>query len=59
MFILFALVFMRMTGAVAFNPVLGRSNIPTSYKGALVFMLTLMLYMSAGGALQHEPATMV
>ena len=59
MFILFALVFMRMTGAVAFNPVLGRSNIPTSYKGALVFMLTLMLYMSAGGALRHEPATMV
>ena len=32
MFILFALVFMRMTGAVMFNPVLGRTNIPNAYK---------------------------
>ncbi len=59
MFILFGLVFMRMTGAVVFNPVLGRSNIPNSYKGALILMLTLMLYMSVGGTLGHEPATMI
>ena len=59
MFILFALVFMRMTGAVMFNPVLGRTNIPNAYKGALIFMLTLMLYVAAGGVLQHEPGTMV
>lgn len=59
MFILFALVFMRMTGAVFFNPVLGRSNIPNSYKGALILMLTLMMYMSVGGTLTHEPATMI
>ena len=30
MFILFALIFMRMTGAVALNPILGRSNIPNA-----------------------------
>ncbi|MCI8517521.1 MAG: flagellar biosynthetic protein FliR [Hungatella sp.] len=59
MFILFALVFMRMTGAVMFNPVLGRSNIPNTYKGALIFMLTLMLYLSVGGVLSHEPGTMI
>ena len=59
MFILFALVFMRMTGAVMFNPVLGRTNIPNAYKGALIFMLTLMLYVAAGGVLQHESGTMV
>ncbi len=59
MFILFALVFMRMTGAVMFNTVLGRTNIPNAYKGALIFMLTLMLYVAAGGVLQHEPGTMV
>lgn len=59
MFILFALVFMRMSGAVAFNPVLGRTNIPNSYKGALVFMLTLMVYMGVGGTLQQEPSSMI
>ena len=42
-----------------FNPVLGRTNIPNAYKGALIFMLTLMLYVAAGGVLQHEPGTMV
>ncbi len=59
MFILFALVFMRMTGAVMFNPVLGRTNIPGAFKGALIFMLTLMLYVGVGGTLQQEPATMI
>ena len=59
MFILFALVFMRMTGAVMFNPVLVRTNIPGAFKGALIFMLTLMLYVGVGGTLQQEPATMI
>ena len=39
MLILFALIVMRMSGAVAFNPVLGRTNFPRAAKGALVFML--------------------
>ncbi len=59
MFILFALVFMRMSGAVMFNPVLGRTNIPNAYKGAFIFMLTLMMYMGVGGVLEHQPATML
>lgn len=59
MFILFALVFMRMSGAVFFNPVLGRSNVPNAFKGALTFMLTLMMYMGVEGVLAHEPVNMV
>ena len=42
MFILFALVFMRMSGAIAFNPIFGRTNYPRLAKGALIFVLSLM-----------------
>lgn len=59
MFILFALIFMRMTGAVMFNPVLGRTNLPRSYKGALIFALSLMMYLGVEGELIYEPATML
>lgn len=59
MFILFALIFMRMTGAVMFNPVLGRTNLPRSYKGALIFTLTLMMYMGVEGELSRAPSTML
>ena len=59
MFILFALIFMRMTGAVMFNPVLGRTNLPRSYKGALIFALSLMMYLGVEGVLEHEPSTMI
>ncbi len=59
MLILFALVVMRMSGAVVFNPVLGRTNIPRTAKGAMVFMLSLLLYLGVEGNLQHEPATLI
>ena len=59
MVILFALIFMRMTGAVMFNPVLGRTNLPRSYKGALIFTLTLMMYMGVEGELSRAPSTML
>lgn len=59
MFILFALIFMRMTGAVMFNPVLGRTNLPRAYKGALIFALALMMYLGTEGVLAHEPSTML
>ena len=54
MLILFALIVMRMSGAVAFNPVLGRTNFPRAAKGALVFMLSLLLYLGVEGNLQHR-----
>jgi flagellar biosynthetic protein FliR len=59
MLILFALIVMRMSGAVAFNPVLGRTNFPRAAKGALVFMLSLLLYLGVEGNLQHEPSGML
>lgn len=59
MFILFALVFMRMSGAVVFNPILGRSNLPNTAKGMLIFVLSLMLYMGQGGSLAHQPSSMI
>ncbi len=59
MFILFALVFMRMSGAIAFNPIFGRTNYPRLAKGALIFVLSLMMYAGVGGTLNHQPANML
>lgn len=59
MFILFTLVFMRMSGAVVFNPILGRTNYPRMAKGALIFVLSLMMYAGVGGTLNHQPVNML
>ena len=59
MFILFALVFMRMSGAILFNPLLGRTNYPRPAKGALIFALSLLLYLGVDGQLTHEPSSML
>ncbi len=59
MFILFALVFMRMTGAIFFNPVLGRSNFPNAAKGALILALSYLMYLNTEGVLLHEPANLM
>ena len=59
MLILFSLIFMRMSGAVIFNPLLGRTNYPRPAKGALIFVLTLLLYMGVDGSLQHQPSGMI
>ena len=37
MFILFSLVVMRMSGAIIFNPIFGRTNYPRAAKGGLIF----------------------
>ncbi len=59
MFILFALIVMRMSGAIAFNPIFGRTNYPRVAKGALIFLLSLMLYLGVDGTLVHQPANMI
>ena len=59
MFILFTLVFMRMSGDVVFNPSLGRTNYPRMAKGALIFVLSLMMYAGVGGTLNHQPVNML
>lgn len=40
---LFLLVFMRMSGMVLFNPLLGRRNVPTLLKGALSLILAFLV----------------
>lgn len=43
------LVFMRMSGAVLFNPMLGRSNVPTIFKGAFSLLAAIVVYPTLGG----------
>ena len=59
MFILFSLIVMRMSGAIAFNPFLGRSNVPPRVKAAFIFSLSLLFYIGVGGTLGHEPSGML
>ena len=53
--VLLAFIIMRMTGAVAFNPVFGHNNIPPAIRGALVIVFTIMMYMWTGGTLGEMP----
>lgn len=59
MFILFSLVVMRMSGAIVFNPIFGRTNYPRAAKGGLIFFLSLMLFVGVDGTLSHQPAGMI
>ena len=45
-FMFFCLVLMRMSGFVLLNPVLGRRNIPGIFRVALVFMLSVVIYLA-------------
>lgn len=43
-FTLLSLIFLRMTGCIFFNPILGRKNLPVPVKVGLTLMLTLFTY---------------
>ena len=43
-FTLLLLVFMRMSGCIMFNPILGRKNIPVILKVGLTLMLSIFSY---------------
>ncbi|HEX3037495.1 MAG TPA: flagellar biosynthetic protein FliR [Oscillospiraceae bacterium] len=43
-FTLLLMIFMRMSGCVMFNPILGRRNLPTIFQVGLTLMLTLFTY---------------
>lgn len=59
MLILFALIVMRMSGAILINPIFGRTGVPSRVKAAFTLMMSLMLYLSLDGTLEYEPATMI
>jgi flagellar biosynthetic protein FliR len=43
-FTLLLMIFMRMSGCILFNPILGRKNLPTIFQIGLTLMLTLFTY---------------
>jgi flagellar biosynthetic protein FliR len=55
---LFSLIFMRMSGFILLNPILGRKNIPAKMKGGMVIVLTLMIY-SFSSAQVPEPVNSI
>lgn len=59
MLILFSLIVMRMSGAVVFNPVLGRTNYPSRAKAMFIFALSLLLYLGVEGRLQQTPGNLM
>lgn len=46
---LFSLIFMRMSGFILLNPILGRKNIPAQVKAGIIFVLTLTVYSFSSG----------
>lgn len=42
--IAFGLIFMRMMGCIAFNPILGRRTVPTIMKTGMALMLAILIY---------------
>ena len=59
MLVLFSFIVMRMTGAIAFNPVFGRTDYPRRARAALIFMLSAICYVHIGGELQHMPGSIL
>lgn len=41
---LFELIFMRMSGFLLFNPLLGRSNLPAMVKTGMALVLSILVF---------------
>ena len=60
MLVLFSFIVMRMTGAIAFNPVFGRTGLSPSCQGGFDFYAFRHLLMcNIGGELQHMPGSIL
>ncbi|CUX71899.1 flagellar biosynthesis protein FliR [Clostridium sp. C105KSO15] len=55
---LFSLIFMRISGFILLNPILGRRNIPNVVKGGMVMVFTLLIY-SFSSAQVPEPVNSI
>ena len=55
---LFSLIFMRMSGFILLNPILGRRNTPNVVKGGMIMVFTLLVY-SFSAAQVPEPVTSI
>ena len=59
MFITFSMAVMRMSGAIGFNPLFGKSNFPVKIRAYFIFALSLLLYLSADQTQMAYPGSMV
>ena len=55
---LFELIFMRMSGFLLFNPLLGRSNLPAMVKTGMALVLSILVFGMAGTGVP-QPDTLV
>lgn len=55
---LFELIFMRMSGFLLFNPLLGRSNLPAMVKTGMALVLSILVFGTAGRG-GPQPDTLV
>lgn len=55
---LFELIFMRMSGFLLFNPLLGRSNLPSMVKTGMALVLSILVFGTAGTGVP-QPDTLV
>ena len=55
---LFELIFMRMSGFLLFNPLLGRSNLPAMVKTGMALVLSILVFGKAGTGVP-QPDTLV
>lgn len=46
---LFSFVFLRISGFIFFNPILGRKNIPAVAKGAIIMAISIIVYQYSNG----------
>ena len=51
---LFELIFMRMSGFLLFNPLLGRSNLPAMVKTGMALVLSILVFGTAGTGLPQQ-----
>ena len=58
MFITFSMAVMRMSGAIGFNPLFGKSNFPVKIRAYFIFALSLLLYLSADQTQMAYPGSM-
>ena len=56
---LFALVVMRISGAIVGNPVFGRTNFPARARACMIVALSVLLYQSTDGTFYRTPGSMV
>lgn len=54
----YLLVFIRMTGMIAMNPVFSRRNVPALVRSGWILALTVLLAPIVGGGYREDPSTM-